>query len=150
LGTHIEAERFDADEKTTLNGTLRQVQQKRCIPSGDQTVSMSATEAQKAANIYMGRPQPDPYEHLAQIRIFLADEDYHRTLQFAQRLTVIEKYVAFLKENGNEIDKQLLKRIKITISAHKKWITRATQIAIHTIYLYHVHTKELTPGSGHR
>jgi len=87
------------------------------------------------ANIYRGQPQPDPDERLAQIRIFLADEDYHRTLQFRQRLAEIEKYIIFLEKNDYEFDKQLLKRIKEMIHVHKKWINRAMQ-APSTSYLF--------------
>ena len=89
---------------------------------------MSAPEIQKTANIYRGRPQPDPDERLAQIRVFLADEDYHRTLHFTQRLAEVEKYIAFLEKNYFEFDKQLLKRIKEMIGVHNKWIKRATQV----------------------
>jgi hypothetical protein len=96
---------------------------------------MSAPEIQKTANMYRGWPQPDPDERLAQIRIFLADEDYHRTLKFTQRLAEIEKYIAFIEKNDFESDKQLLKRIKEMIGVHKEWIKRATQ-APSTSYIF--------------
>ena len=145
MGTSTAAERFEADEKTTLKGTLIQVQQAmkphfHKINPAHQDINllfenMSAPEIQKTTNIYRGRPQPDPDERLAQIRIFLADEDYHRTLQFVQRLAEIEKYIVFLEKNDYEFDKQLLKRIKEMIGVHKKWIKRATQ-APSTSYIF--------------
>jgi hypothetical protein len=96
---------------------------------------MSAPEIQMAAKLFRGRPQPDPDERLAQIKIFLADEDYHRTLKFTQRLAEIEEYIAFLEKNNYDVDRQLLKRIKEMIGAHKNWIKRATQ-APSTSYIF--------------
>lgn len=105
---------------------------------------MSAPEIQNTANTYRGRPQPDPDERLGQIRIFLADEDYHRTLHFTQRLAEIEKYIAFLEKNDVEFDKQLLKRIKEMIDVHKKWIKRATQApSISYIFTRYTHNNRL-------
>lgn len=105
---------------------------------------MSAPEIQKTPNLYRGRPQPDPDERLAQIRIFLADEDYHRTLRFTQKLAEIEGYIAFLDKSNFEFDKQLLKRIKEMIGVHKNWIRRATQ-APSTSYFFarHIHKNRL-------
>lgn len=145
MGTRTATETFGADEKTVLKGVLTQVQQalKPHFPKikpPHQVINlllenMSAPEIQKTTNIYRGRPQPDPGERLAQIRVFLADEDYHRTLQFTLRLAEIEKYIAFLEKNDYEFDKQLLKRIKEMIGVHKKWIKRAMQ-APSTSYIF--------------
>jgi hypothetical protein len=79
-------------------------------------------------SIFQGRPLPDPEERLIQAKIFLADEDYHRCLNFKQRLVDIEAYVAFLGENDWDGDVQLLKHIRQMIDVHKHWIKKATQM----------------------
>jgi hypothetical protein len=105
---------------------------------------MSAPETQMKANLYQGRLQPDPDLRLAQIITFLADEDYHRSLGFAQKLAKIEEYIAFIEKNSYEVDKELLKRIEEMIGVHKNWIKRATRgPSTSYIFTQYVHKNRL-------
>jgi hypothetical protein len=82
--------------------------------------------------IYQGQKQPLPEERLKQVKIFLADEDYHRNLNFRQKLDDIEKYLEFLELNHYKADGDeqncLLRDIKEMIDVHKAWIRKATEV----------------------
>jgi hypothetical protein len=105
---------------------------------------MSSPETQKRAHYYKGRPQLDADERLAQIRIFLADEDYYRTLRFTQKLAEIEEYVAFLERNKYKVRTEVLERVKEMIGVHKNWIKRATQAPSSSyIFTQYVHKNRL-------
>lgn len=88
---------------------------------------MVAAGQPEKTSVFRGWAQPDPEERLIQAKIFLADEDYYRTLNFQQKLADIEAYVAFLRENDYDGNVQLLKQICDMIGVHKDWIKKATQ-----------------------
>lgn len=77
--------------------------------------------------MFRGEVQPDPRYRLEQVRIFLADEDYYRNLNFTEKLADIEAYITFLKKNKYKEEEELILEIKEMIWVHKCWITEATQ-----------------------
>ncbi|KFY36880.1 hypothetical protein V494_04956 [Pseudogymnoascus sp. VKM F-4513 (FW-928)] len=88
-------------------------------------------EASERLSTYRGRPQPPVNERLQQIYNFLADEDYYRCLNFAQKLRDIKDYINDL-ETGAQVfaycDEDLLGHIHDQIEIHDRWIEEATQI----------------------
>ncbi len=79
-------------------------------------------------NVFRGHTQPAPKERLEEALIFLADEDYHRYLDFQHKLAQIEAYVDFLEMAKHTGDFYLLKQVRESINVHKDWIKRATEV----------------------
>jgi hypothetical protein len=89
---------------------------------------MSAPRQPAKTSMFRGKPQPDPKERLKQAKIFLADEDFHRCLNFKQKLVDIEAYVAFIRGNEWDGDLQLMKHVQEMIDVHKHWVKNATEV----------------------
>ncbi|KAL2060649.1 hypothetical protein VTL71DRAFT_9290 [Oculimacula yallundae] len=77
------------------------------------------------SSIWKGHPQPPADERLQSARIFLADEDPDRCIDFASRIAEIEEYVAFLETDCPlEWDQKLLQDVKVKLAVHRDWEQR--------------------------
>jgi hypothetical protein len=88
---------------------------------------IEASQLPKKLRVFRGHEQPDPVVRLQQAKNFLSDEDFHRALNFKEKMHDIEAYVEYLEENKYQDDGKLMKTIKEMIEVHKDWIREATQ-----------------------
>ncbi|APA06973.1 predicted protein [Sclerotinia sclerotiorum 1980 UF-70] len=88
------------------------------------TDEMPVDVAPDPANTFKGHEQPSVNERLEQIKTFLADEDVNRCLDFKDKLSQIQEYLAHVEENQLPRDWKLFKDAKVMTEAQADWHER--------------------------
>ncbi|KAF7892733.1 uncharacterized protein EAF02_000271 [Botrytis sinoallii] len=73
---------------------------------------------------FRGHEQPPANERLEQIKTFLADEDANRCLDFKDKLTQIQDYLAHIEKHRVPCDKKLFKDAKVMTDVQADWHDR--------------------------
>ncbi|KAF7928771.1 uncharacterized protein EAE98_005827 [Botrytis deweyae] len=79
---------------------------------------------------FRGHEQPPANERLEQIKTFLADEDANRCLDFKDKLTQIQDYLAHIEKHRVPCDKKLFKDAKVMTDVQADWHDRMEKSAL--------------------
>ncbi|KAK6615303.1 hypothetical protein H4I95_00455, partial [Botrytis cinerea] len=79
---------------------------------------------------FKGHDQPPANERLEQIKTFLADEDANRCLDFKDKLTQIQDYLAHIEKHRVPCDKNLFKDAKVMTDIQADWHNRMEKSAL--------------------
>ncbi|ESZ97265.1 hypothetical protein SBOR_2339 [Sclerotinia borealis F-4128] len=89
-----------------------------------------AVQPPDPATTFRGYDQPPVNERLEQIKIFLADEDANRCLDFKDKLSQIQDYLAHVEKHDLPRDWKLFKDAKVMTDIQADWHNRMDQTAL--------------------
>lgn len=76
------------------------------------------------ATSWKGHPQPPVNKRLQQAKIFLADEDINRCLNFVETFSEIEEWLQYVEKEKLECDPQLFQDVKTMAIVQRDWLSR--------------------------
>jgi hypothetical protein len=93
-------------------------------PKSQQLPRAATTGIEEEQELFRGHPQPPVDHRLKQARIFLADEDINRNLDFKRKLAEIDEYLNHITSEHLNCNAFLFQEVKTMVDVHKDWIPR--------------------------